>query len=216
MSLSANYIFSLKVKLISTHEKSLVVDITKNDMIPLVLIFLHALFGLGRVHLLYSLIWPLLRECNLLHCKHSNSIKRIIEVILQTVGNNYIINSNKVQPNLSVAATQKLDKTQISMTEGRKFLQNAPLGSFCNILTCITDNIFIRFGSKLYGQIVPMGTICAPLVADLFLFSCYERDFVMSLSDNNQIDINEALNSTSRYIDDLLNIDIILTILSLF
>ena len=35
--------------------------------------------------------------------------------------------------------------------------------------------MFIRFGSKLYRQIVgiPMGTKCAPLVADLFLF-CYE------------------------------------------
>ena len=49
------------------------------------------------------------------------------------------------------------------------------------------DNIFIRFGSKLYRQTVgfPMGTNCAPLVADLFLF-CYERDFMLSLSDNNQ------------------------------
>ena len=30
---------------------------------------------------------------------------------------------------------------------------------------------------------------------------------MLSLSDNNQIDIIEALNSTSRYLDDLLNID---------
>ena len=51
-----------------------------------------------------------------------------------------------------------------------------------------------------------MGTYCAPLVADLFLF-CYERDFILSLSDNNQADIIEAFNSTSRYLDDLLNID---------
>ena len=39
-----------------------------------------------------------------------------------------------------------------------------------------------------------------------FLF-CYERDFMLSLSDNNQADIIEAFNSTSRYLDDLLNID---------
>ena len=51
-----------------------------------------------------------------------------------------------------------------------------------------------------------MGTNCAPLVADLFLF-CYERDFMLSLSDNNQSDVIEAFNSTSRYLDDLLNID---------
>ena len=51
-----------------------------------------------------------------------------------------------------------------------------------------------------------MGTNCAPLVADFFLY-CYERDFMLSLSDNNQTDIIETLNSTSRYLDDLFNID---------
>ena len=50
----------------------------------------------------------------------------------------------------------------------------------------MVDNIFMRFGSKLYREIVgiPMGTNCAPLVADLFLF-CYERYFMLSLSDKN-------------------------------
>ena len=33
---------------------------------------------------------------------------------------------------------------------------------------------------------------CAPLVADLFLF-CYERVFLMSLSDDKQVDIIDAL-----------------------
>ena len=50
-----------------------------------------------------------------------------------------------------------------------------------------------------------MGTNCAPLVADLFLF-CYERDFMFFLSEDNQSDVIEAFNSTSRYLDDLLNI----------
>ena len=51
-----------------------------------------------------------------------------------------------------------------------------------------------------------MGTQCAPLVADLFLY-CYERDFMDSLNHDNQADVIEAFNSTSRYLDDLLNID---------
>ena len=51
-----------------------------------------------------------------------------------------------------------------------------------------------------------MGSNCAPLVAYLFLF-CYERDFMLSLSDDNHTDIIEPFNSTSRYLDDLLNID---------
>ena len=78
----------------------------------------------------------------------------------------------------------------------------------CNALSFLLENIYFRFGNKLYRQIVgiPMGTNCAPLVANLFLF-CYERDFLTSLSDDNQADITEAFNSTSRYLDDLLNID---------
>ena len=78
----------------------------------------------------------------------------------------------------------------------------------CEALTFLLDNIYIRFGSKLYRQFVsiPMGTNCAPLVADLFLF-CYKRDFMLSLSVDNRSDVIEALNSTSRYLDDLLNID---------
>ena len=51
-----------------------------------------------------------------------------------------------------------------------------------------------------------MGTNCAPLVADLFLF-CYERDFMKSLSDDKQADIIGAFNTTSRYLDDILNIN---------
>ena len=78
----------------------------------------------------------------------------------------------------------------------------------CEALTFLLDNIYITFGSKLYRQIVgiPMGTNCALLVADLFLF-CYERDFMLSLSEENQSAVIEAFNSTSRYLDDLLNID---------
>ena len=53
-----------------------------------------------------------------------------------------------------------------------------------------------------------MGTNCAPLVADLFLF-CYERDFVMSLSDDNQADVIDAFNSTSRYLEDILNFNFV-------
>ena len=39
-----------------------------------------------------------------------------------------------------------------------------------------------------------MGTNCAPLVADLFLF-CYERDFMMFLSDDKQADVIDAFNT---------------------
>ena len=51
-----------------------------------------------------------------------------------------------------------------------------------------------------------MGTYCAPLVADVFLF-CYEREFMVSLSDDKQADVIDAFNTTSRYLDDISNIN---------
>ena len=51
-----------------------------------------------------------------------------------------------------------------------------------------------------------MGTNCAPLAANLFLF-CYERDFMLSVFEHNQADVVEPFNSTSNYLDDFLYID---------
>ena len=78
----------------------------------------------------------------------------------------------------------------------------------CEALIYLLGNIYIRFGTKQYRQIVgiPTGTNCNPLVADLFLF-CYERDFMTYLSDVKQAEITKAFKSISRYLDDLLNID---------
>ena len=68
--------------------------------------------------------------------------------------------------------------------------------------------MFIQFGTKLYRHVVwiPIGTNCAPLVVNLFRF-CYERDIMMSLSDDEQADIIVTFNTTSRYLDNILNIN---------
>ena len=71
----------------------------------------------------------------------------------------------------------------------------------CEAPTFVLDNIYIRF-RQIVG--IPMGTNCAPLVADLLLF-CYKRNFI-SLSEEKQSEVIEAFSSTSRYLDDFLNI----------
>ena len=79
----------------------------------------------------------------------------------------------------------------------------------CGALSYLLDNIYIRFWTKLYRQIVgiPMGTNCASLVADLFLY-CYERDFMDTLNHDNQVDVIDVFfNSSAWYLDDLLNFD---------
>ena len=60
----------------------------------------------------------------------------------------------------------------------------------------------------VYQQIVgiPMGTNCAPLIADLFLY-CYERDFMSDLHKSKRHDLIDMFNDTSRYLDDIFTID---------
>ena len=52
------------------------------------------------------------------------------------------------------------------------------------------DNVPDPLTSENIRQVVgiPMGTNYAPLVAELFLFCLYEREFMMSLSDDKQAD----------------------------
>jgi hypothetical protein len=51
-----------------------------------------------------------------------------------------------------------------------------------------------------------MGTNCAPLLADLFLYS-YEAEFILKLLHEKNKPLAVALNSPFRYIDDVLSIN---------
>ena len=45
------------------------------------------------------------------------------------------------------------------------------------------ENIYMQFDGMVYQQKVgiPMDTNCDPLIADLFVYNCYERDFMSNL-----------------------------------
>ena len=76
------------------------------------------------------------------------------------------------------------------------------------MLEFLIDNIFVSFGGTLFQQVVgiPMGTNCAPLLADLFLYS-YESEFLQKLVKDKKIHEARAFNFTYRYIDDVLSIN---------
>ena len=99
------------------------------------------------------------------------------------------------------------DRSAFFTSEKPKKYQTWYCQNVCDALTFFLDNIFIVLGTKLHRQVVgiPMGTYWTLLGADLFLF-CYERDFMVSLSDDKQADIIDAFNTTSRYLDDILSI----------
>ena len=70
------------------------------------------------------------------------------------------------------------------------------------------ENIYVQLDGMVYQQIVgiPMGTNCAPLIADLFLY-CYERDFMSNLQKSKRFDLIDKFNDTSRYLDDIFTND---------
>ena len=70
------------------------------------------------------------------------------------------------------------------------------------------ENIHVQFDGIVYHKIVgiPMGTNCAPLIADLILY-CYERDFISNLHKSKRQDLKDIFNDTSRYLDDIFTID---------
>ena len=76
------------------------------------------------------------------------------------------------------------------------------------MLAFLVDNIFVVFGGHVFQQTVgiPMGTNCAPLLADLFLYS-YEANFLQDLLKSNRKTVAKNFNFTYRYIDDVLSIN---------
>ena len=76
------------------------------------------------------------------------------------------------------------------------------------MLEFLVDNIFVVFAGKVFQQTVgiPMGTNCAPLLADIFLYS-HEADFIQSLLSTGKKHLASRFNLTYRYIDDVLSIN---------
>ena len=73
-------------------------------------------------------------------------------------------------------------------------------------LVYLLDNICIRIDSMLYRQNIgiPMGTNCVPLLLICFYFAMRE---MTALLKEKRYDMIDSFNSTTRYLDDLLNID---------
>ena len=74
----------------------------------------------------------------------------------------------------------------------------------------LVDDIYVMFGGQLFQQMVgnsmfvPMGTNCAPLLADLFLYS-YGNEFLDKLVKEGKRKLARKFNLSYRYIDDLIS-----------
>ena len=76
------------------------------------------------------------------------------------------------------------------------------------LMNWLLDNIYVTFGDQLFRQVIgiPMGTDCAPFLANLFLYS-YEYKWIDMRKKLNNWYILNYFRSCRRYIDDLLMIN---------
>ena len=81
------------------------------------------------------------------------------------------------------------------------------VSKFTELLEFLIMNIYVKFGSTILQQHIgtPMGTNCAPLLADLYLFT-YEYDYMQGLIKSKQLQKARSFNLSFRYIDDLISI----------
>ena len=77
---------------------------------------------------------------------------------------------------------------------------------FIQLLEFLIDNIYVKFGDSVFRQTIgiPMGTNCAPLLANLYLFY-HEYHFLENLDKKDYR--GKCFGLTFRYIDDLLSIN---------
>ena len=76
------------------------------------------------------------------------------------------------------------------------------------MLEFLVEKNFLVFSGKVFQQIIgfPMDTNCAPLLADIFLYS-YEAEFIQPLLSTGRKRLASQLNFTYGYIDDVLSIN---------
>ena len=77
--------------------------------------------------------------------------------------------------------------------------------NICKMIEFLIDNTFVQFGGHRFRQMtgIPVGTNCAPLLVDLFLY-WYENEFLDNIIRSGHWGLARSFNLCCRYIDDLI------------
>lgn len=80
--------------------------------------------------------------------------------------------------------------------------------SLIELVGFLINNSHLKMGNSVYRQThgIPMGTNCAPTLANLFLYY-YESKYVSNLVDDGKVDEARTFHTTFRLIDDVLSLD---------
>ena len=101
--------------------------------------------------------------------------------------------------------------THIKVCRNKSYFTSNPLNGdskytaddICKMTEFLVHNIYVRIGGQLFQQMVgiPIRANCAPLLADLFLYS-YENEFLDKLIEEGKGKLAKKFNLSYHYIDD--------------
>ena len=130
---------------------------------------------------------------NIPHQKLKQKIKHFVFKIFELKDAKFITTNSK-----RAYFTKTRSKVNVSCNNG-------VLVSWINY---IIDNAYISYNGELFRQIIgiPMGTSCAPYLANLFLH-VYEYEYLKQLVENDNLDIAKKLQNLYRYQDDCLSLN---------
>jgi hypothetical protein len=136
-----------------------------------------------------------LLECCYIWKVHNEKMKIISFVVM------FVLN----RPSLSISRCRSRYDFVISHSDSTKTFSETDINI---MLEFLIDNIFGMVGEPVFQQTVgiPMSTNCAPLLAELFLYS-YEADFIQGFLNKNEKKLARSFNFTFRYIDDVLSLN---------
>ena len=83
-----------------------------------------------------------------------------------------------------------------------------PCDELIDNINTIIDNSYVLFQDNVYRQVIgiPMGTHCAPFLANIFLHQ-YEYDYLVKLVERNDVETARMLSHTYRYQDNCIAIN---------
>ena len=83
-----------------------------------------------------------------------------------------------------------------------------PFSELSSLVSFLVSNTFLLVGNTIYRQTVgiPMGTNCAPVLANLFLFF-YENAYISRIQIERGLEVARSFHTTFRLIDDVLSVD---------
>jgi hypothetical protein len=129
---------------------------------------------------------------NIPHQKLKERMKQVVEEAYEGSGKKYL----SVYKSKAAWVNNPKEETAVYKKE-----------ELIDMVYYLIDNVYVTCGDSLFRQKIgiPMGTDCAPFLANLFLFS-YENEWMMKMKKEN-LQLARKFNHSSRYIDDLLTIN---------